>query len=510
MSFPEALEYSLKELQEKFGISSFSDLSRFSLVKKNTNIIPYLFAKENQVLPLEERGEKVLVATCYPFNIDSFEKLQLYLQKSVEFVYVSKEVLERAIESCFHQQPSDSVVSSEKKETVKSKEGYDLLEQTSDHPVVRLLNTFFIEAIRQKASDIHFEPQEGGLIVRFRIDGILQTRFHPSLEYKEPILIRIKVMAQLDIAERRLPQDGRMKLKMGEREIDFRVSTLPVVYGERVVLRILDKRNLTLGLDYVGMNKKMVKKVRKLLAVSEGIFLVTGPTGSGKTTTLYSALSEMDAKAKNIMTIEDPVEYKLDHIAQIAVNPGIELTFSKGLRHILRQDPDMILVGEIRDPETAKIAIQASLTGHLVFTTLHTNDAPSCIPRLIDMGVEPYLIASSLVGALAQRLVRKICPHCKEPYDPSQEERKELGFMKKGFFFRGKGCEACFFTGYQGRTGLYELMEVGEEVKQQVMKNSHASSLRNAAAFPSLREEGIDKILEGETTSFEVIRVTGK
>ncbi len=499
-----------KELKEKFGIQSLFDLSSFPFVKNKKSPIPYLFAKEKKVLPLEDKGDKVFVATCFPFDIASLEELQLYFGKPVQFFYASLEILESAIETCFHQKEASFQKPPKEKQKTKEGEGYDLLEQTSDHPVVRLLNTFLIEAIRQKASDIHFEPQEEGFLVRFRIDGILQIRASPSLEYQDAILTRIKVMAQLDIAERRLPQDGRMKLKMGGREIDFRVSTLPVIYGERIVLRILDKKNLELGLDHIGMREKMVEEVRKLLQVPEGIFLVTGPTGAGKTTTLYSILSEIEASSKNIMTIEDPVEYKLPSIAQISVNTKIDLTFSKGLRHILRQDPDMILVGEIRDPETAKIAVQASLTGHLVFATIHTNDAPSAIPRLVDMGIESYLIASSLVGVLAQRLVRKICPFCKTSYEPCKEEKEELLFTKKGKFYRGEGCEACFFTGYQGRTGIYELMLVNESVKQQMMQSSDSSSLKKVAAFSSLREQGLQKILAGETTSSEVIRVTSK
>lgn len=503
----EVFTYSPQELEAKFGIATASDLSQYPFVKNNTNIIPYLFAKERKVLPLEEKKGGILIATCYPFQLEAFEELQLYLGKKVQFIYTSKEALEEAIEKCFHHKEValEEDVSLEKK---PSQEGYDLLAQTSDHPVIRLLNTFLIEAIHQKASDIHFEPQEEGLMVRFRVDGILQARFTPPEQYHAQILTRIKVMAQLDIAERRLPQDGRMKLKMGEREIDFRVSTIPVVYGERIVLRILDKKNLLLGLDHLGMKKQLLEKMRRLLRMPEGMILVTGPTGSGKTTTLYSALLEIDAQKHNIMTIEEPVEYKLAHIAQIGVNPKIHLTFSTGLRHILRQDPDIIMIGEVRDPETAEIAVQAALTGHLVFTTLHTNDAPSAIARLADMEVEPYLISSSVIGILAQRLVRKICSHCKISYLPDEEEKKELGLPTDQPFYRGKGCSHCFFTGYQGRTGLYELMVITPKIKKQILHNMDASLLREVSPFASLREEGAQKVLLGETTSAEVLRVT--
>ncbi|HPE84668.1 MAG TPA: GspE/PulE family protein, partial [Chlamydiales bacterium] len=363
------------------------------------------------------------------------------------------------------------------------------------------------------ASDIHFEPLEKGLIVRYRIDGVLQQRHTPSRDIQNQLLTRIKVLSKLDIAEHRLPQDGRVKLKLGGRDIDFRISTVPVAYGERIVLRILDKGNVTLGLDKIGMPD--VKAFKRCISQSQGIVLVTGPTGSGKTTTLYSALSELQTSEINIMTIEDPVEYKLPGMAQIGVNTKIGLTFAKGLRHILRQDPDVVMIGEIRDKETAEIAIQASLTGHLVLTTLHTNDAPSAITRLVDMGIEPYLLSSSVIGALAQRLVRQICADCKESYTPSEEELLELGIkrkeLKNGKLMRGIGCPKCFGSGYRGRCGLYELMPITPAIKRQLLESADAGGLQRIAledGMISLRARGAKLAISGVTSSAEVLRVT--
>ena len=365
-------------------------------------------------------------------------------------------------------------------------EAYDLLAQTADSPVIRLLNVVMTEAIQQGASDIHFEPSEQGLVIRYRIDGVLQLRHVPPKELQSQLITRIKVLAKFDIAEQRLPQDGRIKLKIGGREIDFRVSTIPIVYGERVVLRILDKSNIILGLDRLGMAPELLDRFKKLTHLSEGIILVTGPTGSGKTTTLYCAINDVNSPEVNIMTIEDPVEYKLTNMAQVGVNPKIHLDFATGLRHILRQDPDIIMIGEIRDRETAEIAIQASLTGHLVLSTLHTNDAPSALTRLVEMEIEPYLLSSTVVGVLAQRLVRTICPHCRESYLPSELECVELGLQTPQPFYRGQGCALCFGLGYKGRHGIYELMPMSHPVKQQILKSADAVELRDIAILEGM------------------------
>lgn len=510
LSDQETKQLSLAQL---LGLELIDEIKNHSFIKERVSKVPYLFCKENKILPIDEDENRVLVALCDPLSIDALDQIRLILKKEIEIVVCSQSILDDAIQRCY-QEKEEELFKKESTHTANTSkegiEGYDLLEQSSDNPVIRILNAILIEAIRQGASDIHFEPLEDNLLIRYRIDGVLQKRRSPPIDYQTQVLTRIKVMASLDIAEHRLPQDGRIKLKMGEREIDFRVSTIPIVNGERIVLRILDKGKIVLGLDSIGMNEKIVDLFRGLIHLPEGIVLVTGPTGSGKTTTLYSALSEIDADQMNIMTIEDPIEYKLQKIAQIGVNPRIDLTFSKGLRHILRQDPDVIMIGEIRDKETAQIAIQSSLTGHLVLTTLHTNDAPSALTRLADMGIEPYLLSSSVVGVLAQRLVRVICPKCKEAYEPSKEELKNLGLDQKELY-KGKGCSFCYETGYKGRIGIYELMLVGSKIKKQVVKSPDAEALRTIFLQNKnidLRQSGAELVSKGITTSSEVFRTT--
>ncbi len=504
------LDQEQAELAERFGLSVVNDLSTYPLVSEQIRKIPYAFAKQKSVLPIEEKENALVVAISNPADLEALEELRCLVNTTVEEVFCPKSVLERAIERCYHHQ--DEPKATEEKEAILEtrEEEYDLLSQQSSSPVIRLINSILANAIQQEASDIHFEPLEKGLNVRFRIDGVLQQRHAPPRDVQNQLIARIKVLAKLDIAEHRMPQDGRIKLRLGGREIDFRVSTVPVAYGERIVLRILDKGNITLGLDQIGMQPVMLKDFKKCIRQSQGIVLVTGPTGSGKTTTLYSALTEIHTPETNIMTIEDPVEYKLEGMAQIGVHSKIGLTFAKGLRHILRQDPDVVMIGEIRDRETAEIAIQASLTGHLVLSTLHTNDAPSAITRLVDMGIEPFLLSSSVIGALAQRLVRRICTQCKESYEPSAEELSELG-LKKCRLYKGSGCQACFGSGYRGRAGLYELMHITPRIKQQLLSSADSSALQRIAiedGLQTLRDHGAQLAKEGITTSAEVLRVT--
>lgn len=499
---------------EKYGLKVVFDLSQYSLVISKEVKVTYTFVKKHGILPVSIDQGVYLVAVSDPFNLAAIEEIRLLLQAPVEVVFCPKCYLDNTIEDLYHhKQSGESLLSSKVKDSEQqSKEGYDLLEQTSDSPVVRMLNTILTEAIQQGASDIHFEPRESDILVRYRIDGILQTRHQPSKEYQSQLLTRIKVLSQLDIAEHRLPQDGRIKLRLGSREIDFRVSTIPIVYGERIVLRILDKGNIELGLDKIGMTANQLKAFRKWAQLPEGIVLVTGPTGSGKTTTLYSALMEVKSTALNIMTIEDPVEYKLPSIAQIGVNSKINLDFARGLRHILRQDPDVIMIGEIRDLETAEIAIQASLTGHLVLSTLHTNDAPSALTRLADMGIEPYLLSSAVVGVLAQRLVRKICPQCKEKYKPTDYDKKQLGISSPNLY-RGRGCSHCFHTGYKGRIGIYELMHLNPSIRSQIIKSADAEALRLLCKqnnMQSLFDQGVELVVSGSTTPEEILRVVSQ
>ncbi|MBI2810778.1 MAG: type II secretion system ATPase GspE [Candidatus Melainabacteria bacterium] len=510
-----------EEIARRYHLPYFSDLSEFPFVKDKVTPLPYSFAKSHLLLPLEERDGALLVAMTHPFDLETLEEVRCQVKRDIREALAPKAALEEAIERCYHQKENEAseFIASLQQDSdvaeIDEEDGYDLLEKAADSPVIHMLNVMLAEAIQQGASDIHFEPLENGLGVRYRIDGVLQQRHAPPKEFQSQLITRIKVMARLDIAEHRLPQDGRIKLRMGGRQIDFRVSTVPVVFGERIVLRILDKGNVLLGLNKIGMRHELLAPFSKLINLSEGIVLVTGPTGSGKTTTLYSALSEINNSEMNIMTIEDPVEYKLQGMAQIGVNPKIHLTFATGLRHILRQDPDIIMIGEIRDKETAEIAIQASLTGHLVLSTLHTNDAPSALTRLVDMGIEPYLLTSSVVGILAQRLVRLICPQCRIGYSPSDQELKELGvsrdILPNGKLFKGQGCSHCFGSGFKGRHGIYELMPLTSAIKRQLLQSPDALALQRAAleaGMSGLRQEGAILAVQGVTASSEVLRVT--
>jgi general secretion pathway protein E len=505
-----------EELIDRFKIEKVTNLNEYPFVKKNERIIPYGFAKKKLVLPLALEDDLLKVAMASPFDFETIEELRAITGRQIKELYCPQCDLETAIEKCYHQSDDEAsqYIEDLHKQTTESYEGeeevYDLLDQKTDSPVIGMLNVILIEAIQQTASDIHFEPQENSMVVRYRIDGVLQHRHSPPREYQMQLLTRIKVMAKLDIAEHRLPQDGRIKLKMGGREVDFRVSTVPVVYGERIVLRILDKSNVVYGLEKMGMDKETLRHFKKHISQNQGIVLVTGPTGSGKTTTLYSAISDINTPDINVMTVEDPVEYKLPGMAQIGVNPRINLSFSVGLRHILRQDPDVIMIGEIRDVETAEIAIQASLTGHLVLSTLHTNDAPSALTRLVDMGIEPYLLTSSVIAIVAQRLVRTICLHCKTSYKPTQSELDDLG-IDTDLLWKGAGCEHCFDSGYKGRHGIYELMPVTGQIKRQLLSSIDATGLQETAlkeGMSSLRCEGAKLACRGITTSSEVLRVT--
>ena len=387
----------------------------------------------------------------------------------------------------------------------------DLMDAEEDAPVIRLINTLLAQALRENASDVHFEMFETRAIVRFRIDGQLRDIIEPKRGLHAAMVSRIKVMAGLDIAEKRLPQDGRIALRIAGRPVDVRVSTLPTGHGERVVLRLLDKSVGRLELEKLGIRSETLRRLQHLLQQPHGILLVTGPTGSGKTTTLYAALSGMDSRSTNIMTVEDPIEYDLDGVGQTQINVRIDMTFARALRAILRQDPDVIMIGEIRDKETAQIAVQASLTGHLVLATLHTNDAPSAITRLVDMGVEPFLLASSTIGVLAQRLVRRLCPVCRQSYESDASEMELLGVSGPVTLYRAAGCDACNHTGYHGRSGIYELLVVDDAVRALVHQGRNEQDIRTWAVdngMVLLRADGIARVLAGETTLEEVLRVT--
>ena len=388
----------------------------------------------------------------------------------------------------------------------------DLLEAEDDAPIIRLINVLLTEAVRENASDIHIEPFEDHLVVRMRVDGVLREVLRSRRAVAPLVVSRVKVMAQLDIAEKRLPQDGRISLKIAGRAVDVRVSTIPCGHGERVVMRLLDKQAGRLSLTHLGMPDATRKLLEGLIAKPHGILLVTGPTGSGKTTTLYAALTELNSSVRNIMTVEDPVEYHLDGIGQTQVNTRVQMTFARGLRAILRQDPDVVMIGEIRDLETAETAVQASLTGHLVLSTLHTNTAVGAVTRLDDMGVEPFLLSSSLIGLLAQRLVRLLCPECRSPYSPDANERKLLNLDPGAdiTFYHAGACEQCNHTGYRGRTGIYELVGVDEKMRRLIHDRTSEQDLEAYARTktPSIRAHGRQRILAGETSIEEVLRVT--
>jgi type IV pilus assembly protein PilB len=390
-----------------------------------------------------------------------------------------------------------------------------LLEAADDNKVKRLLNLVLLQAIKDKASDIHFEPFEDEFKMRYRIDGILYEMIPPPRHLAMPIVSRIKVMANLDIAERRMPQDGRIELTVNNNPVDLRISVLPTMNGESVVMRVLDRSNIQLDLEKIGLRQDDLEAFRQLINKPNGIVIVTGPTGSGKTTTLYAALNELNDLETKILTVEDPVEYDIDGLMQVQVNADVGLTFAKALRSFLRQDPDIVLVGETRDIETAQIAVQASLTGHLVFTTLHTNDAPSSIARLLDLGLENFLMTATIEGIVAQRLVRKICPRCKEAYNPAEQELMELQLLPEDLqgrqIYRGRGCDYCNNSGYKGRMALFEIMTLDDELRELIMQNASTQILRNEArkrGMRPLRQSGLLSIFDGQTTIDEVVRAT--
>ena len=391
-------------------------------------------------------------------------------------------------------------------------ENEDLLDADDDAPIIRLINAMLSEAIKEEASDIHIETFERHLVIRFRIDGVLREILRPHRKLASLLVSRIKVMSKMDIAEKRVPQDGRIALRIGGRAVDVRVSTMPSSHGERVVLRLLDKNNVRLELKQLGMTARNRHHISELIRKPHGIILVTGPTGSGKSTTLYAALSEINSKDRNILTVEDPIEYDLEGVGQTQVNTKVDMTFARGLRAILRQDPDVVMIGEIRDLETAQIAVQASLTGHLVLSTLHTNTAIGAVTRLRDMGIEPFLLSTSLLAVLAQRLVRTLCPHCREPQKLTAQEITMLGLPGPDIptIYRPKGCEECNHTGYRGRTGIHELLLVDEAVREAIHAEAGELSIDRMirAHTPSIRSDGLDKVLAGITSLEEVLRVT--
>jgi general secretion pathway protein E len=479
--------------------------------------VPMSLARDQGVLPLWERDGVIEVALGSPSSMTAVDDFRVLFGKPVRPFIMAPGQLRDLINSAYD---AASRTASAVIDEIEEEEGYvaddlqlgeDLLDDPNQAPIIRFVNSLLTQAIKERASDIHIEPFEKELSVRFRVDGVLYEVVKPPRRLQASIVSRVKIMAGLNIAEKRVPQDGRIRTRMAGREIDLRVSSLPVRHGERVVMRILEKGSI-FSLDGIGMSDAALDEFRQLIRKPHGIVLVCGPTGSGKTTTLYSALSEINSPDKNILTIEDPVEYELKGIGQTQVNPKIDLTFASVLRAHLRQDPDIILVGETRDKVTADNAIQASLTGHLVFTTLHTNDAPGAFTRLIDMGVEPFLVSSSVVAILAQRLVRRLCSECKAPYTPNATELADFGLSSMaGQVFRPVGCEECNHKGYSGRSGIYELLIVDDAIRAMVVAGETTGEIRNVAikrGLKTLRDDGIRKALEGITSLDEVRRVS--
>lgn len=482
--------------------------------------VPIAYAKENLAVPLEIDGQTIRLAVADPNNNRILNDLSVLTGCRIIPCLASPDKLLQAINQGYETlsgggDNSMSDIDAGEVDMDQPVQMEDLLDISDEAPIIRFVNGLVTQAYRQRASDIHIEPFETEVLVRYRVDGILYEVQRPPLRALPNIVSRLKIMANLDIAEKRLPQDGRFSVRIAGRQADVRVSTLPVAFGERVVLRLLDKSSSLLTLTDIGIDPEALPQINKMIHKSHGIFLVTGPTGAGKTTTLYSALSEINSREQNIITVEDPIEYQLPGVGQVQVNPKIDLTFAQGLRSILRQDPDVIMIGEIRDGETAKIAVQAALTGHLVFSTLHTNDSAGALARLVEMGVEPFLAASALVGVLAQRLVRTICPHCRMSYRPEEKLLAELAEGSKlpenAIFYRGRGCDNCMKVGYLGRTGLYELLEVTDPIRRLVTENADAATIRQQAlkqGMRPLRQAGLAKVVAGETTVEEVLRVT--
>lgn len=492
------------------GVTVF-DFSNYIIDPEVVKLIPQEVSSKYKVIPVFKVGCTLTVAMMDTHNVFLIDELQRITNCIIEPVLADETAIRKAQSQGYGGEMSiNEIMSSISKE--KLKEGERLGEEA---PIVKLVDHLIIEAVRRNASDIHIEPEERFVSIRYRVDGMLHRENFLPKDLQPAVISRFKIMAGLDIAEKRLPQDGRILMKVGNKDIDFRVSTCPTVQGENVVLRILDKSNLTVGLESLGFPFQDLAVFKEMIVQPYGIILVTGPTGSGKTTTLYAALQKINKEDVNIMTVEDPVEYQFHQMRQVQVKPKAGLTFALALRSFLRQDPDIIMVGEIRDLETAEIAVQAALTGHLVLSTLHTNNAASAFTRLIEMGIEPFLVSSSLLGVLAQRLVRKICIKCKEEYIPSAELIKILGLEGKIQpnikFLRGKGCALCNKSGYKGRVGIYELLRGSQEIQGLVLKRTSSEEIAEAAqkqGMRTLRDAAIDKVLLGITTAEEVMRVT--
>lgn len=504
----------LQQQATLYGLRMVSNQHDVELAPSLLSSLPVEWARKHVILPVMFEGTAV-VLVCDPASIDQQDYISTVVGRNLEPVLAPRQLVESCIEKAYTQREgktADFIDNLTQVEPSATRKVDDLLLESSGAPVTQLINHILRDALNKRASDIHFEPFETRLRIRFRIDGVLYEQESPPHHVVQSLVSRLKVMAHMDIAERRLPQDGMARVSIGEREIDIRVSTIPVSEGERVVLRLLDKGNTLLGTQELGMNSECHQRLSELLKQPHGMVIVSGPTGSGKTTTLYAILQELDATRHNILTIEDPIEYQLDDVGQIQVKTKIGLTFSSGLRHILRQDPDIILVGETRDAETAEIAVRASLTGHLVFTTLHTNDAPSAVVRLMDIGIAPYLISACLRGVLAQRLVRRLCPFCRKEVCVSPDDRPRFGIIFESLaglnHWQASGCPKCT-KGYRGRVGLFELLTVGRDLRDYIRQAGvHLETIREMATANGMKplvKDGVEKILSGSSSVDDVL-----
>ncbi len=509
----------IKALSEQLGMSYIS-LSNYQIDTTVLSTVPENLAREYKLIPLFKIGSTLTVGMADPLDVFAIDEISRESKLEVEPAICSEDEIIQTIDHYYGSTSSmDEVVQIiQDDESIVDRISDDDIDLrdigVDDAPIIKLVNLLFSQAVKDKASDIHVEPEEDKLIVRFRVDGILHLIYTQPKKLQNAIISRLKIMAELDIAERRLPQDGRFQVKVDNRDIDVRVSTIPTVNGENIVMRLLDKSNILVKLEELGFTKKILEDYKVLLTRPYGIILVTGPTGSGKTTTLYSSLNTLNSEKNNIVTVEDPIEYRLKMIRQTQVNPKIGLTFAAGLRALLRQDPDIMMVGEVRDTDTAKVAVQSALTGHLVLTTLHTNDAPTAITRLMDMNVEPFLVSASTIGIIAQRLIRCICNKCKVSYEPTEHILKELRLStnnRKFTFYKGKGCRECRNTGYKGRIGIFELFVIDDNVRDMIMRRANLTEIKKYAhktGMKTLRQDGILKVIKGFTTVEEVMKTT--
>jgi type IV pilus assembly protein PilB len=513
-------------LSRQYNVPSIT-LSQLDIDPEVLRLVPVQLAERLEVLPVKRSGNTLTLAMADPTNVLALDDVAFMTNLQIQPVVASEVSIRQAIDRLYGNQgesvadmmseleEADVEVLEGEQDSLAKADVFELKESADEAPVVRLMNMILVDAIRRGASDVHLEPYEKMFRVRFRIDGVLHEIMGPPKRLEAALTSRVKIMANLDIAERRLPQDGRIKLRYHQREIDFRVSTLPTIFGEKTVMRILDKEALQLDLSKLGFDLWSLEQFGKAIRNPYGMVMITGPTGSGKTTTLYSAINTINSPDINIMTAEDPVEYNLKGVNQLQVNDEIGRTFAAALRSFLRQDPDVILVGETRDLETAQIAIRAALTGHLVLTTVHTNDCPSTVARLLDMGIPPFLVSSALLLILAQRLARRVCAECKEGYEADEESLVPYGHVPQGLgtvtFYRGKGCQICSFTGMKGRVAIYEVMPVSQEIRDLILHNAPTAEIREVAQSQGmriLRQNALQKVLDGITTVEEVLRVT--